>query len=47
MKKENLTISEIKNLVKKVISEKNDPKKELRDTYENLKKVQRYYERFS
>ena len=41
MKKENLTISEIKDLVKKVISEKNDPKKELRDTYEKLKKVRK------
>tara|TARA_R100001163_G_C5026080_1_gene167572 strand:- start:29 stop:442 length:414 start_codon:yes stop_codon:yes gene_type:complete len=41
MKKENLNISEIKDLVKKVISEKNDPKKELRDTYEKLKKVRK------
>ena len=41
MKKENLTISEIQDLVKKVISEKSEPKKELRDAYEKLKKVRK------
>jgi len=41
MKKENLTISEIQNLVKKIISEKSEPKKELRDAYEKLKKVRK------
>ena len=41
MKKENLTISEIKNLIDNIISEKKAPKKELQDTYEKLKKVRR------
>jgi hypothetical protein len=41
MKKENLTISEIKNLIRNVISEKKAPKKELQDTYEKLKKVRK------
>ena len=37
MKKENLTISEIKNLIDNIISEKKAPKKELQDTYEKHK----------
>lgn len=41
MKDKNLTVSEIDSLVKKIVLEKKDAKKDLQDTYQKLKDVKK------